>query len=236
MMGFVYILKNPSFGDDWVKIGQTNQDDVENRVNQLNQSEATPFAFRIFATYEVDDPLKVEREIHGLFDEIHYELRARETVNGRNRVREFFHISPESAFRIFNRIAAWRGDAAKLKLYAPNDEQREAEEEAETLSIRRTRARNTTFEMIGIEINTELTFLSDDSCVCRTLDSKNKVEYDNESFTITALALKIGKEKFDWTGSNVNGFEYFTFNGETLWNRRKRMECETIENLEQENI
>jgi len=235
-MGFVYILKNPSFGDEWVKIGQTNQNDVEIRVNQLNQSEATPFAFRIFATYEVDEPLKVEREIHGLFDKIHYELRARETVNGRKRVREFFHVSPENAFDIFKHIAALRGDTNKLKLYAPNAEEREDEDEAENLSIRRTRARNTTFEMIGIEKNTELSFLSDDSCICRTLDNKNKVEYENEQFTITNLALKIGREKFGWTGSNVNGFEYFTFNGETLWNRRKRMECEISGNSDEEDV
>ena len=159
-MGFVYILKNPSFGDEWVKIGQTNQNDVESRVNQLNQSEATPFAFRIFATYEVDEPLKVEREIHGLLDEIHYELRAREKINGRNRVREFFHISSDSAFKIFSRIAALRGDTNRLRLYAPNDEQMEDEAAAETLSIKRTRACNTTFEMLEIAIDRKSTRLN----------------------------------------------------------------------------
>lgn len=51
MTGYIYILTNPSF-KDYVKIGYA--DNVEERVKQLNSSECTPFAFRIYATYEVN--------------------------------------------------------------------------------------------------------------------------------------------------------------------------------------
>ena len=45
--GAIYILTNPSF-KEYVKIGYA--DDVEKRLQQLNRSECTPFAFRIYAT------------------------------------------------------------------------------------------------------------------------------------------------------------------------------------------
>ena len=49
-MGVIYILTNPSF-PEYVKIGYA--DDVNQRLAQLNRSECIPFAFRIYATYEV---------------------------------------------------------------------------------------------------------------------------------------------------------------------------------------
>lgn len=51
-MGYIYILTNPSF-KDYVKIGYA--DNVEERVVQLNRTECTPFAFRIYATYKVSE-------------------------------------------------------------------------------------------------------------------------------------------------------------------------------------
>ncbi len=59
--GYIYILTNPSF-PDYVKIGYA--DDVERRLQQLNRSECIPFAFRIYATYEVTSRLsdvKIQR-------------------------------------------------------------------------------------------------------------------------------------------------------------------------------
>ena len=52
--GVIYVLKNPSF-PDYVKIGYA--DNIETRLQQLNNSECTPFAFRVYATYEVDSRL-----------------------------------------------------------------------------------------------------------------------------------------------------------------------------------
>ena len=60
MKGYIYILTNPSFRD-WVKIGYA--DNVEERVKQLNSKECTPFAFRIYATYEVNSRL-MDKKIH----------------------------------------------------------------------------------------------------------------------------------------------------------------------------
>lgn len=48
--GVIYILTNPSF-PEYVKIGYA--DDIKKRLKQLNRSECIPFAFRVYATYEV---------------------------------------------------------------------------------------------------------------------------------------------------------------------------------------
>ena len=50
-MGYIYIMTNPSF-PEYVKIGYAK--DVKQRLDELNRSSAVPFAFRIYATYEVD--------------------------------------------------------------------------------------------------------------------------------------------------------------------------------------
>ncbi len=49
--GVIYILTNPSF-PQYIKIGFAK--DVKKRLDSLNSSSAIPFAFRIYATYEVE--------------------------------------------------------------------------------------------------------------------------------------------------------------------------------------
>lgn len=117
--GLVYILTNPCL-DGWVKIGMTERDDIEERLKELNTPANIPLTFRCYATYEVEDPLQVEKRIHNIIDRIDNSLHARETLdNGRIREREFFKISPETAYGLFIDIANLRGDLDNLKLYAP---------------------------------------------------------------------------------------------------------------------
>ena len=52
--GVIYILTNPSF-KEYVKIGYAT--DIEKRLKTLNRSETIPFAFRVYATYDVDAEL-----------------------------------------------------------------------------------------------------------------------------------------------------------------------------------
>ena len=83
--GVIYILTNPSF-PEYVKIGYA--DDVEKRLAQLNKSECIPFAFRIYATYEVNSRLS-DLKIHEIIDKLNPDLRSIDEFNGQKRVREF---------------------------------------------------------------------------------------------------------------------------------------------------
>ena len=68
--GVIYILTNPAF-PQYVKIGYA--DDIEQRLKALNRSECLPFAFRVYATYEVDSRLS-DKKLHSIIDKINPDL------------------------------------------------------------------------------------------------------------------------------------------------------------------
>ena len=70
--GYIYILTNPSF-PGYVKIGYA--DNVEARLRQLNSTECTPFAFRVYATYEVPARL-ADKGVHSIIDSLNPVLRS----------------------------------------------------------------------------------------------------------------------------------------------------------------
>ena len=90
-MGCIYILTNPSF-PEYVKIGYA--DDIAKRLQQLNRSGCIPFAFRVYATYEVSSRLS-DLKIHSIIDKLNPNLRSIENFNGKQRVREFYAMPPE---------------------------------------------------------------------------------------------------------------------------------------------
>ena len=207
-----------------MKIGMTERDDIDKRLKELNTPTNIPLSFRCYATYEVDKPLEVEKRIHSIIDRIDDSLHAREQLdNGRVREREFFKISPETAYGIFKDIAALRGDADKLKLYRPTEEQSQEEEIADI----RSKRSNNSFELLGIKIGEEVAFLYDDSIIARVVNSKNQIEYEGDIYSVTALAQKILIEKYGWSDNlHVNGWRYFTKNGLSLSDLRDEIETD----------
>lgn len=128
--GYIYILKNPSF-KEYVKIGYA--DDVEKRVARLNKTECTPFAFRIYATYKVDSRLS-DLPLHQLIDSLNPNLRSKDVIDEKVRVREFFAMSPEQAYDILLAIAKINGLTENLEKYEQTQDAEEDEIIAETIS------------------------------------------------------------------------------------------------------
>lgn len=58
---------NPCLGG-WVKIGMTERDDIERRLQELNSPTNIPLSYRCYAVYEVDNSLEVEKRIHSIID------------------------------------------------------------------------------------------------------------------------------------------------------------------------
>lgn len=219
--GLVYILTNPCL-DGWVKIGMTERDDIERRLQELNSPTNIPLAYRCYAVYEVDDPLEVEKRIHSIIDRVDNSLHARERMdNGRIREREFFKISPETAYGIFKDIAMLRNDIDKLKLYTPTSIQLQEQEMVES----RTKRSNNSFKQLNIAIGDEIAFLYDDNIVAKVLDEKNKVGFQGETYSVSGLAVKILIEQYDWAdNSHINGWRFFTKDGVTLKDLRDQIE------------
>lgn len=219
--GLVYILTNPCL-DGWVKIGMTERNDIERRLQELNAPANIPLSYRCYAVYEVENPLEVEKRIHSIIDRVDDSLHARELLNnGRIREREFFKISPETAYGIFKDIASLRGDVNKLKLYTPTLEQSQEQEIAE----RRTKRSNNSFKLLNIGMGEEITFLYDDTITARVMNDKNQIEYEGDKYSVTALACKLLIDRHGWAeGVHVNGWQYFTKDGISLSDLRDRLE------------
>jgi len=215
MKGYIYILTNPSFRD-WVKIGYA--DNVEERVKQLNRHETTPFAFRIYATYEVNGRL-MDKKIHTIIDKLNRNLRSIDEYNGQRRVREFFAISPEDAFAIFEAMAEINDCPERLKKWKISTDGIVEEELAETLSEelerkRAVRSANWTFDSWKIPVGAVLVNTSNPEVKCTVIDNKN-VEYNGEIMSMTRLAKVVsGKESTTHGPGYVS--RHFTYNGELL--------------------
>jgi len=108
--GYVYILTNPSFKEDWVKIGKSSRP-VDVRSKELDNT-AVPMPFEIFACMKTEKYAQVERFVHKTIDRL---------TNRRIRPnREFFNIEPLLALEIFKDIAATI-DGAEIIKYVNGD-------------------------------------------------------------------------------------------------------------------
>ena len=114
-VGVIYILTNPSF-PEYVKIGYA--DDINKRLRELNRSECIPFAFRVYAVYEVNERLK-DIAIHNMIDNINPNLRAIETFDGKKRKKEFYAMTADDAYAILETIAAISGTTDRLHRMTP---------------------------------------------------------------------------------------------------------------------
>ena len=89
-----------------------------------------------------------------------------------------------------------------------------------SLTKERLRRPNTCFRNIDVRIGSVLVFFNNPSVTCRVVDHINKVKYNGETLSISTLAQEITGNK------SCHGFRYFKYEGETLWDRRKRLEAE----------
>lgn len=102
--GYVYILTNPSFKEDWVKIGRTQN--MEERLRTLDTT-ALPLPFKKYATLKTAKYQAAEKHVHH-YIETFTNLRIRDK-------REFFNVKPEQALKIFCEVAELLEDAVVTK-------------------------------------------------------------------------------------------------------------------------
>ena len=125
--GVIYILTNPSF-PEYVKIGYA--DNVERRLKELNRSECIPFAFRLYAYYEVSTRLS-DLKIHEMIDKLNPNLRSIDDIEGKKRIREFYEMDAEEAYSILESIATINGLEENLHKVKPTTEDKLEEKTAE---------------------------------------------------------------------------------------------------------
>lgn len=223
MSGYVYILTNPSFKDNWVKIGKSSRP-VNIRSKELDNT-AVPLPFDIYAVMKTEKYSEAERQIHNLIDLVNPSMRIR-------KGREFFNVTPETALRIFKQCALTIDDA-EITEFRSSDHP----EENSSCLPRRDNAKRSksnksrissklTFAMLKIPIGAELTFVEDSSIKARVVNSSNIIELDNGVRASLSRAVVIVKRRLGTATPSeaYQGGFYWLYDGERLTSIRSRLE------------
>lgn len=217
--GFIYILTNPSF-PQYVKIGYAT--DVKQRLDELNRSTTVPFAFRVYATYEVDSALS-DKKLHSILDKLNPDLRSTEEIDGKKRIREFYAMTPEDAYSILEAITEINGYSHRLKKWKATAAEQKDEELAQEISEQhQERLSPFRFSLCNISVGDTIEFC----CVgndhsgetCTVYDDKH-VKYNGEIWSLTALVKYLLNTK-----QSVAGPRYFKYKGKWLNDIRARTE------------
>ena len=211
--GYIYIMTNPSF-EEYVKIGYA--EDVNQRRDDLNSSSAVPFAFRIYATYEVDSKL-ADKNLHSILDMLNPNLRATEKIDGKIREREFYAMEPEDAYAILKAIAKIHGYEDRLEMWKPTVEEQQDEKTARAI---KRRMASFMFSMCNINKGEEIEFWynrrTPSGITCTVVDDRH-VEYNGKIISLSALAQRLlGVTR------PVHGTNHFKYKDEWLNDIRRR--------------
>jgi len=186
----------------YVKIGKTGTS-LEQRVAELSRSTSVPLPFTVFYACTVADASFVERQLHDAFDD--------SRVNPR---REFFNVDPERV------VAALK--LAQIEDITPKHDIVDSAEDQYALNrVRESRSRFN-FSMVDISIGAELYFSRDASIKAKVvgLSGSDTIEYNSEITSLSRSAAGI------LGYGPVQGTLYWSYEGETLDERRRRYEVQ----------
>lgn len=216
--GYVYILINPSFREDWVKIGKSSRP-VDVRSKELDNT-AVPLPFEIYATLKTSKFDKVEKQIHKQIDRL-TDLRIRQN-------REFFNIAPSVALDIMRDIADLLDDS-ELAVYVDgkpvisNSKAEDKKIEADSKEKdRRAQKPAFKFHMIGLKVGDTVVF--DELNLSVTVASDDKVEYLGRLWSLSAFTREFLPEEKQNSSGAYQGPKYFSYEGRTLSELRKEKE------------
>ena len=214
--GFVYILTNESFREDWVKIGRSCRP-VDVRSKELDNT-AVPLPFKIYATIQTIKYVDVERIVHKQIDRL-TDLRIRQN-------REFFNVEPSQALDILLDLATAIDDAVVMQYVDDKPVQLYPSinnEKPQAVKIEKHVQRKPfEFAMVGLKDGDMITFAPLNIQV--KVNGKNKVEFEGRLWSLSAFTgTYLPIEKQNNSGA-YQGPKYFTYNNKTLWDLRLEME------------
>lgn len=214
--GYVYILTNDSFREDWVKIGRSSRP-VDVRSKELDNT-AVPLPFKVYATIQTTKYTNVERIVHKQIDRL-TDLRIRQN-------REFFNVEPTQALDILLDLATAIDDAVVMQyvddkpvqIYPSINNEKPQAVKTETHVSRKPFE----FAMVGLKDGDMITFAPLNIQV--KVNGKNKVEFEGRLWSLSAFTgTYLPIEKQNNSGA-YQGPKYFTYNNKTLWDLRLELE------------
>jgi hypothetical protein len=204
--GYVYILTNPSFREDWVKIGKTSRP-VDTRSKELDNT-AVPLRYEIFAVLETEKYAKAEAFVQKQIDRL-TNLRIRKN-------REFFNIAPKTAADIFEDIAKLLGEEAKVIYYekeVKNSKQEpKTSKKFDTQKLKKKKV--LCFASYGIKNGSIITYKHNNNIKAIVADTQSwKVKYKNKIYPLAALTREMEEKRKTVTPSG-------SYCGADWWNTK----------------
>ena len=217
--GYVYILTNKSFRDDWVKIGKSSRP-VNVRSKELDNT-AVPLPFDIYATMQTEKYNEIEKIIHKQIDRL-TDLRIRQN-------REFFNVHPAQALDLLMDLATAFDDAVICKYVDekpvqvyPVDEmppkEKTGQKDAKEKTAREVHRKPFSFDMVGLSIGDKVCF--DALGIEVPVAGPNKVEYQGRLWSLSSFCGTYLPEKMQTNTGTYQGPKYFSYGGKTLWKIR----------------
>lgn len=197
----VYVLINEAM-PGYTKIGRT--DSLEQRIRSLDNT-SVPLPFECFYAARVNDAVFVEKQLHAAFADI----RVRKN-------REYFEVAPERV------VAALR--LAELEDVTPGNDFVDSDDDQKALDRARERRAVFNFTMVDVPVGAALKFTRNSDVICEVVSAR-KVRFEGEVTSLSYAAQKaLESEGVAWKA--VQGPLYWEYEGETLNERRDRIETE----------
>jgi hypothetical protein len=205
--GYVYVLTNKSFRDDWVKIGYSSRiPDI--RSKELDNT-AVPLPYEVYATLKTKKYKEAESLIHSFIRKLNPTLRIRES-------REFFNIKPEDAANILEDVAGVL-DESEVEYWSEG--KKVIDEDPSGVSPgkkSRKLGKWFTFFSKGLNIGETITFI-DDAEITATVSDEKEVAFEGKKWKLSPLAYEIFKRKNQLNSSGAyQGAHYFRYQGTRL--------------------
>lgn len=198
--GFVYILTNPSYKDNIIKIGFTNN--LKSRLAQLDRT-GVPTPFEPYMTVETAKYKQLEKVIHRELDKL-TDFRTRAN-------REFFEIDPIDAADLLKNLSMLLDDAEIVEYGNVSSI------EQKSVATMTQQGNRTTFQMLGIPVGSKLTAANKNIPDVIVVDDINQVQLPDGSIKSISRAV------IDAVGGHRNGFQTYKYKGKDLYSMRKNV-------------
>lgn len=216
--GYVYILTNPSFKEDWVKIGKSSRS-VDVRSKELDNT-AVPLPFEIYATLCTSKYEEVEKLIHKTIDRL-TDLRIRQN-------REFFNVQPQVALDILKDIATTIDDAVIEEVCSkkdfPVDTENIEKKDDNCCEIHKKNRPRFKFSMVNIPIGETLIFTPLNLKV--RVAGDDTIEYQERIYKLSPFTGTFMPDEKRNTSGAYQGAKYFTYKGKVLDEIRSEAELD----------
>ena len=213
--GYVYILTNPSFRKDWVKIGKSARP-VNTRCKELDNT-AVPLPFEVYATLKTEEFSSAEKLIHKMIDRL--------TKKRIRKNREFFNIEPDVALDILRDVRDVLGGEIQIEPTKPTGRIEKNTVPPVQCAMKKQSgiAVAFSFSLAKVPIGAMVEFIYGGQ-QAKVVDERT-VMYKNAKYTLSGLAKKLMPEERRNNSGAYQGPKYFKYKGDILTDRRERYEA-----------